>query len=229
MKDANKKFDYKKEFKELYGPKEKPTIVEVPEMKFIMIDGEGNPNDKGGAYQTAVEVLYGLAYTIKMSKMGAYTPEGYLDYVVPPLEGLWWLKGEGEFDFSKLQNKSQYCWTAMIRQPDFVTDEVFEWAVSELKRKKPHLETAKARLESFTEGLCVQMMHIGPFDDEPKTIAIMDRYMKENNLRDAIEDVLPDGKIRRHHEIYMGDPRKVAPEKMKTILRHPITASLYKL
>lgn len=223
MADTNKKFDYKKAFKELYQPKAKPTVVEVPEMKFIMIDGEGDPNDKGGAYHTAVEILYGLSYTIKMSKMGEYTPEGYFDYVVPPLEGVWWLNDEGEFEFSKLQNKSKFCWTAMIRQPEFVTHEVFEWAIEQLKRKKPHLETSKARLETFEEGLCVQMMHIGPFDDEPKTVAIMDQYMKENNLRDAIEDVLPDGKIRRHHEIYMGDPRKVAPEKMKTVLRHPVT------
>ena len=212
------KIDYKKKYKDLYLPKQKPMVVDVPTMTFIMVNGSGNPNNEEGEYQQAVELLYGLAYIIKMSKRNGYEPEGYFDYVVPPLEGLWWLEDDN-MDFT-LKNK--YCWTSMIRQPEFVTKEVFKWACEELKRKKSKIDTSKAYLESFSEGLCVQIMHIGPFDDEPKSTKLIASYIGENSLKDAISSAYPDGRIRRHHEIYLSDPRKTAPEKMKTILRHPV-------
>ena len=212
------KLDYKKAYKNLYVPKQKPIMVDVPTMNFIMINGSGDPNDHGGEYQQAIELLYGLSYTIKMSKRNGYEIEDYFDYVVLPLEGLWWM-GEEKMDFIE---KSKFSWTSMIRQPEFVTKEVFQWACGELKRKKPQIDTSKAYLETFSEGLCVQMMHIGPFDDEPKTIKLIETYISENNLKNAISSVEPDGRIRRHHEIYLSDPRKSAPEKLRTVLRHPV-------
>ena len=209
--------DYKKEYNDLYIPKEKPTVVDVPVMKFIMIDGVGNPNEEKGEYQAAAEVLYGLSYAIKMSKMKV-APVGYFEYVVPPLEGLWWFDEQ----VSGISQTNNFCWISMIRQPEFVTEEVFEAAIREVNRKKPQVDTGRARLDTFSEGLCVQMMHVGPFADEPKTIAIIEKYIIENGFANAISDILPDGKIRRHHEIYMADPRKIAPEKMKTVLRIPV-------
>lgn len=216
------KLDYKKAYKNLYLPKQKPTVVEVPTMSFIMINGSGDPNAYGGEYQQAIELLYGLSYTIKMSKRNGYKIEDYFEYVVLPLEGLWWM-GEEKMDFTE---KSKFSWTSMIRQPEFVTKEVFQWACGELKRKKPQIDISKAYLESFSEGLCVQMMHIGPFDDEPKTIKFIETYISENNLKNAISSVEPDGRIRRHHEIYLSDPRKSAPEKLRTVLRHPVVKEL---
>lgn len=212
------KLDYKKEFKDLYMPKSKPTLIKVPSMNFIMIDGKGNPNEIGGEYQLAVELLYALSFTIKMSKMGDFKPEGYFEYVVPPLEGLWWMN-DCKIDLS---NKDKFIWTSMIRQPEFVTDKVFQWACSEVAKKKSHLDISKARLSMYNEGLCVQMMHIGPYDDEPGTIAQIESYIEDNNLKDDISSVQPDGTIRRHHEIYISDPRKTKPEKLKTVLRHPV-------
>lgn len=213
------KLDYKKEYKDLYMPKAKPSIIDVPPMNFIMIDGTGDPNAEGGEYKQAVELLYGLSYSIKMSKMGTNKIDGYFEYVVPPLEGLWWLSDSSHFDFSI---KEKFCWTAMIRQPEFVTKEVFKWACSEIAKKKPDLDTSKARLQVFKEGLCVQMMHIGPFDDEPRTIEKIGAFIEENNYKDAISDIQPDGMIRRHHEIYLSDPRKIELSKMKTVIRHPV-------
>ena len=215
---TTEKLDYKKSYKELYLPKQKPDVVDVPAMKFIMVNGSGNPNDSGGEYQKAVELLYGLSYTIKMSKKNGCGPEDYFEYVVPPLEGLWWI-GEEKTDFTQ---KSKFSWTSMIRQPEFVTKEVFQWACEELKRKKPQIDTTKAYIETFNEGLCVQMMHIGSFDDEPKTIKQIETYISDNNLKSAISSIEPDGRIRRHHEIYLSDPRKTACEKLKTVLRHPV-------
>jgi hypothetical protein len=212
------KLDYKKAFKELYLPKSKPTLVDVPAMNFIMVNGKGNPNEEGGEYQSAIELLYGLSYTIKMSKKGKRLIEGYFEYVVPPLEGLWWWN-DCKIDFS---HKDKFCWTAMIRQPEFVTNEIFKWACSEIKKKKPHLDISKAQFQTFSEGLCVQMMHIGAYDDEPKTIEKMENYIENNNLSNAISTVQSDGTIRRHHEIYLSDPRKTNPQKLKTVLRHPV-------
>jgi hypothetical protein len=216
---TNEKLDYKKEYPDLYMPKAKPSIVEVPPICFITVDGKGNPNTQGGEYPHAVELLYALSYTIKMSKMGANKPDGYFEYVVPPLEGLWWLEDGSNYDISK---KDKFCWTSMIRQPEFVTQEVFEWACKETARKKPELDTSKARLKNYHEGLCVQMMHIGPYDDERETIAQIDAFVNEHHLQNAIDEVQLDGSIKRHHEIYVSDPHKIAPQKLKTVLRHPV-------
>lgn len=206
------KFDYKKEFKDLYQPKNKPSVVDVPEMNFIMVDGKGDPN--GEDYQKAVELLYGLAYTIKMSYKSEKNIEGYFEYVVPPLEGLWWVD-EDEFN---LRKKDNWLWTSMIRQPEFVTEEVFNWSLESLKKKKPEIATSKAYLGKFKEGQCVQTMHIGPYADEPVTVKMMQDFMEESNLKDET------GRIRKHHEIYLSDPRKTIPSKLKTVLRHPVSA-----
>ena len=204
-------YDFKKGQKELYQPKT-AAIVDVPEMIFIMVNGSGNPNTSK-EYQTAVEALYGLSYAIKMSKMGGKTPAGYFDYVVPPLEGLWWLADRESIDFSE---KDKYRWTSMIRQPDFVTPEVFEDAKAALFKKKPGLDLSVARFERFAEGLCAQIMHIGSYDDEPETIGKLERFIAESGYYNDESD------SRRHHEIYLNDPRKVAPKKNRTIIRHPV-------
>ena len=209
----NNKLDYKKEYKDLYLPKSKPVLIDVPIMKFIMVDGAGDPNEQ--PYQKAVEVLYALTFTIKMSKMGGNQPAGYFDYVVPPLEGLWWVSGE-VFSFEAREN---WLWTSMIRQPEFVTPEVFEWAVQQCCQKKPGLDVSKARFESFTEGLCVQIMHIGPYADEPRSVDLMKAFIADQGLIDQT------GSIRKHHEIYLSDPRKTAPEKLRTVLRHPVASA----
>lgn len=207
-------FDFKKAYKDLYLPKVKPSIVDVPPMRFIMINGKGNPNTSA-FYQEAVEVLYGLSYTIKMSKMGSAKPAGYFDYVVPPLEGLWWFE-DNTFDGSVMGRKDEFSWVIMIRQPEFVTPEVFETAKTSLAKKKPGLDTSIARLEDFTEGLCAQVMHIGPYDDEGPTVAALEEFIASQGYRTEMSG------LRQHHEIYLSDPRKTAPEKLKTVIRHPI-------
>lgn len=204
-------FDFKKEYKDLYNPKTEPQIIDVPKMRFIMIDGKGNPNTSP-LYAAAVETLYGLSYTIKMSKN---RPDGYFEYVVPPLEGLWWFEGD-YFDGNVKDRKDEFLWTMMIRQPDFVTEEVFEAAKEALKKKKPDLDVSAARLCDFTEGLCAQVLHIGPYDDEPETVARLEEFIKTKGYRTEMSG------MRQHHEIYLGDPRKTAPEKLKTVIRHPI-------
>lgn len=212
-------YDFKKEFKELYAPKTEPGIIDVPEMLFIQVDGSGNPNDPDGEYAAAVSLLYSLSYTIKMNKKGAMVPAGFFDYVVPPLEGLWWFKDESAYDVAK---KDQLCWTSMIRQPDFVTPELFAWAQEQVRRKKPEVDPAKARLVRWTEGLCVQMMHSGPYDDEPKTVARMDDFILQKGYHEDLSGLQPDGKRRRHHEIYITNPSATEPAKMKTVIRHPV-------
>lgn len=208
------KLDYKKAYKELYMPKRKPQIIEVPEMVFIQVQGKGNPNTSE-AYKRAIEILYGLSFSIKMSKMSGQQPEGYFEYVVPPLEGLWWVEDEA-FDGKNITDKDRFCWVSMIRQPEFVTEAVFERAKNELHRKKPELDFSGTKLLSFTEGLCCQIMHVGPYDLEPGTIEILDRYVKEEGYVNDFSD------RRRHHEIYLGDPRRTKPENLKTVIRHPI-------
>ena len=203
--------DYKKEHKDLYLPKAEPSIVKIPEIIFAAVDGKGSPNDPNGEYQKALEVLYGIQYTIKMSKKGASVPKGYFDYVVPPLEGLWWLE-DNKFNFT---DKSKFNWVSMIRLPEYVNKDVFKWACGEVIKKKK-TDTEKAYLFKLNEGLCVQCMHIGSYDDEPKTLAQMDLFINKNNLSKDINDK------RRHHEIYLSDPRKTQPEKMKTVLRLPV-------
>ena len=205
--------DFKKTAKVLYQPKIAPSIIDVQEMSFIMVDGSGDPNTSI-AYKHALEVLYGLSYCIKMSKMSGAEPEGYYDYVVPPLEGLWWHMDGGAIQ--DRSDKDSFCWTSMIRQPEFVTPEAFEFFKAVLAKRKPDLDLSVARLEKFTEGLCVQVMHIGSYDDEPATIAAMEQYAAENGY------VFDQSETRRHHEIYLADPRKTAPEKLKTVIRYPV-------
>ncbi|GHU21667.1 transcriptional regulator [Spirochaetia bacterium] len=202
--------DYKKENKELYFPKTTPGIINVPEMNYVAIDGKGNPNDKNGEFNEAIPVLYSIQYTIKMSKKKKDIPEGYFDYVVPPLEGFWWVN-----DKNDIGNKLKYIWTIVIRLSEFVDKKIFGWACDEvLKNKK--IDTEKAKYIKINESLCVQCMHIGPFDDEPKTIKLIDKYIEQNNLMNDIN------KERWHHEIYLSDFREIKPEKMKTVLRIPV-------
>lgn len=208
---SNKVFDYKKEYKDLYMPKDRPVLTEIPAMNFIMADGSGDPNNNPG-FQQAVELLYGLSYTIKMSKMKGSQPAGYFEYVVPPLEGLWWID-EGVYSFDIRNN---WKWTLMIRQPEFVDKEVFDWACAELVGKKPELPAAKARLETLEEGLCVQVMHTGPYSTEPETMKKIEAFIQREGLRDRL------GSGGKHHEIYISDPRKCRPESMKTVLRHQV-------
>ncbi|MDD5933978.1 MAG: GyrI-like domain-containing protein [Clostridiales bacterium] len=210
------KFDFKKEYKDLYMPKATPAIIEVPEMVFITVDGKGNPNTSE-EYKNAMEVLYGLSYSIKMSKMNGTQPDGYFDYVVPPLEGLWTIAEQGiNFDGRMIVDKEKFVWTSMIRQPEFVTEEVFEKAKDVLLKKKPEIDLSTTRLVRWTEGLCVQIMHYGPYDTEPADIKLMDKYVLEHGYKNDINEV------RRHHEIYLGDPRKTKPENLRTVIRHPI-------
>lgn len=205
-------FDFKKEYREFYMPKNKPEIVNVPKANYIAVRGKGDPNAEGGEYKAAVAVLYAIAYTIKMSKMGDHRIEGFYDYVVPPLEGFWWQEGIDGIDYS---DKSTFCWISVIRLPEFVTKEEFDWAVAEAERKKK-LDCSKAEFLTLDEGLCVQIMHNGPFDDEPATVDIMNRFIEDNGYENDFSD------SRLHHEIYLSDARKVAPEKWKTVIRHPI-------
>lgn len=208
------KLDYKKEYKDLYQPKTKPSVIDVPEMIFIAVDGEGDPNTCG-EYKTALEILYGLSFAIKMSKMNGTQPEGYFEYVVPPLEGLWYADGVN-FNGLNVTDKSKFKWVSMIRQPEFVTDEVFVAAKTSLQKKKPDLDLSKARLMKFKEDLCVQIMHKGAYDDEPSSIRLMQQFAEENGYAEDFSE------NRLHHEIYLSDPRRCAPEKLKTVIRHPI-------
>ena len=205
-------FDYKKEYKEFYMPKNKPAIVTVPTMNYIAVSGQGNPNEEGSEYKKSIELLYGIAYTIKMSKKGSHQIEGYFDYVVPPLEGFWWQDDREGIDYS---HKDDFKFISVIRLPDFVTRDDFEWAVEEATVKKK-MDFSKVEFMTYEEGLCVQCMHIGSYDDEPATVELMHKYMEEQGYALDIND------NRLHHEIYLSDARKVAPEKLKTVVRHPI-------
>lgn len=205
-------FDFKKEYKEFYMPKKRPEIVDVPPMNYIAVRGQGDPNEEGGAYKNAIGVLYAIAYTIKMSKMGDHRITGYYDFVVPPLEGFWWQQGVEGIDYS---DKNSFHWISVIRLPDFVTREEFDWAVAEATKKKK-LDCSMAEFLTITEGLCVQILHQGPFDEEPATVAVMDTWLGENGYCSDFSE------NRLHHEIYLSDARKVAPEKWKTVIRHPI-------
>lgn len=203
-------FDFKKEYKEFYLPKSKPEIVTVPSMNYIAVQGKGNPNEEDGEYKQAIGLLYGIAFTIKMSKLTDHRIDGYFDYVVPPLEGLWWQDGTAGIDFGR---KEDFQWISMIRLPDFVTKEVFDWAVAEATAKKK-TDFSKVTFFPYQEGLCVQCMHLGPYDAEPATIEAMHAYAAENGF-------VPD-LGRYHHELYLSDPRRCQPEKLKTVIRIPI-------
>ena len=205
-------FDFKKEYKEFYMSKSVPEIVTVPKANYIAVRGMGDPNQEGGAYQSAVSILYAVAYTLKMSYKTDYRIEGFFEYVVPPLEGFWWQEGVDGIDYG---DKSTFHWISVIRLPEFVTKKDFDWAVEEAARKKK-LNCSLAEFLTIEEGLCVQIMHIGPFDNEPSTVALMDQYIAENGYANDMNET------RLHHEIYLSDARKAAPEKWKTIIRHPI-------
>ena len=205
-------FDYKKEYKEFYLPPKKPGIIEIPKMNYVAVRGHGNPNESDGEYKVAIGLLYGIAFTIKMSYKGNHKIDGYFSYVVPPLEGLWWQKGQQTIDYA---DKENFEWIAMIRLPEFVTKEEFDWAIEEAIKKK---QTDFSKVEFFTyhEGLCVQCMHIGSYDNEPATLSRMEEYLTENGYVIDISDQ------RFHHEIYLSDPRRCAQEKLRTVLRCPI-------
>ena len=209
-------FDFKKEYKEFYAPKNKPSIVTVPKMNYIAVRGEGDPNDENGEYKKSIELLYGVAYTIKMSKKGNHQIDGYFDYVVPPLEGFWWQDGAEGIDYA---HKENFKWISLIRLPDFVTKDDLEWAKSEAAKKKK-TDFSKVEFLTYDEGLCVQCMHIGSYDEEPATVELMHEYIYEQGFVLDITDE------RLHHEIYLSDARKVAPEKLKTVIRHPIRKAL---
>lgn len=206
-------FDYKKEYKEFYAPPRKPTIVDVPPMNYIAVRGSGDPNAEDGEYKQSIGLLYAIAFTIKMSKKGDHQIEGYFDYIVPPLEGFWWQDGAtGDIDYSRKEDLS---FISCIRLPDFVTREDFEWAIFEATAKKKQ-DFSKVEFLPLSEGLCVQCMHIGPYDSEPETIAKMNEFAKSQGYAPDFSDK------RLHHEIYLSDPRRCAPEKLKTVIRHPI-------
>ena len=205
-------FDFKKEYKEFYLPKQKPEIIEVPKMNYIAVRGKGNPNAEGGEYQKAMEILYSLAYTIKMSYKTDYKIKGFFEYVVPPLEGFWWQENVDGIDY---EDKDSFNWISCIRLPDFVEKEDFDWAVKTAEEKK-RKDFSSAEFLTVEEGLCVQIMHIGPFDNEPESVAVMDNFIEEKGYVCDINEK------RLHHEIYLSDARKVPPEKWKTVIRHPI-------
>lgn len=205
-------FDFKKEYKEFYMPPRKPGIVNIPKMNYIAVRGTGDPNSENGEYKESIGLLYAVAFTIKMSKMGSHRMAGYFDYVVPPLEGFWRQEGSDSIDYSY---KEKFHFISAIRLPDFVTADEFNWAVVEAARKKK-LDLSKVEFFTYDEGLCVQCMHIGPYDDEPKTIEAMHEHAAQNG---CVPDIRAE---RMHHEIYLSDPRKCAPERLKTVVRHPI-------
>ena len=205
-------FDFKKEYRDLYQPKAKPSLVEVPRMRFLAVEGSGDPNEEGGAYQHALELLYGMAYTLKMSYKTDHAIPGFYQYVVPPLEGFWWQPDVAGVDYA---NKAAFQWVSVIRVPEFVTEADFAWAIEAATAKKK-LDFSPVRLVEIDEGLCVQCMHIGPYDSEPATVEAMHEFALGQGYEPDFSDT------RRHHEIYLSDPRKANPAKMKTVVRHPI-------
>lgn len=205
-------FDYKKEYKEFYMPKNKPSIITIPQMNYIAVSGKGNPNEENGEYKKSIGLLYGIAFTIKMSYKGPYKINGYFEYVVPPLEGFWWQDGIVGIDYNK---KDELNFISLIRLPDFVTKKDFDWAVEEASKKKKQ-DFSKVEFITYDEGLCVQCMHIGSYDAEPETVALMHEYAKANGYDIDITD------SRFHHEIYLSDPRRCDVTRLKTVVRHPI-------
>lgn len=205
-------FDFKKEYKEFYMPKNKPQIVEIPRANYIAVRGKGDPNDEHGTYKQAIGVLYAIAYTLKMSYKTNYKINGFFEYVVPPLEGFWWQDGVNGVNYA---DKNSFNWISVIRLPDFGEKNDFEWAV-ETASKKKKLDCSSAEFLTIDEGLCVQIMHIGSYDDEPATVELMDKFLAENGYENDFSDT------RLHHEIYLSDARRVAPEKLKTVIRHPV-------
>lgn len=212
--EATMAFDFKKEYRDLYQPKATPSIIEVPSMRFLAVEGAGDPNESDGAYTHALNLLYGISYTLKMSYKTDYAIEGYYQYVVPPLEGFWWQPGLAGVDYA---SKASFHWVSVIRVPEFVSDADFAWAVETATAKKK-MDFSPVHLLTIDEGLCVQCMHVGPYDTEPKTVAAMHEFAATQGYAEDFSDV------RRHHEIYLSDPRKAKPEALKTVVRHPIRA-----
>lgn len=208
-------FDFKKEYKEFYSPSRKPSIITLPSINYVAVRGKGDPNDEDGEYKRALEMLYTVSYTLKMSYKGDYRIEGYFEYVVPPLEGLWWFDDGKEVAVTALQDKSEFNWISMIRVPDFIREKDLDWAKSEILRKKK-TDCSAVEFMTLDEGLCAQILHVGPYDDEPATIAALDDFITSHAYA---KDFSP---TRRHHEIYLSDPRKSAPDKLKTVIRVPI-------
>ncbi|MGI5857062.1 MAG: GyrI-like domain-containing protein [Candidatus Merdivicinus sp.] len=205
-------YDFKKEQKKFYMPGKTPELVTVPAANYIAVSGQGDPNKEDGSYQQAIAVLYAVAYTLKMSAKSGRRMEGFFEYAVPPLEGFWRQKGRDNVDYS---HKDSFCWTSVIRLPDFVSPEDLDWAVRTASEKKK-LDCSPAVFLTVEEGLCVQIMHTGPFDSEPASVALMDQFLRENGY---VNDI---GETRLHHEIYLSDPRRTAPERRKTVIRHPV-------
>lgn len=205
-------FDYKKEYKEFYMPKKKPSIVEIPKMNYIAVRGKGNPNDENSEYKNSIGLLYAIAFTIKMSYKGTHKIDGYFEYVVPPLEGFWWQENTNGIDYNRKEDMN---FISVIRLPDSVTEDDFKWAVDEAMKKKKQ-DFSKVEFLTYDEGICVQCMHIGSYDNEPETVDLMHRYMEENGYALDITD------SRLHHEIYLSDPRRCDESKLKTVIRHPI-------
>lgn len=204
-------FDFKKEYREFYLPKSKPELVDVPEMNFVAVRGRGDPNEPEGDYQRAVGVLYAVSYTLKMSYKTERRIPGFYEYVVPPLEGFWEQDG-GAINYSR---KADFRWINAIRLPDFITRADFDWAV-EIAAKKKGIDCSSAEFLTLCEGLCVQMLHVGPYDSEPESVALMDAFAAGDGYAVDIS------KTRLHHEIYLSDPRRTAPEKLRTVIRHPV-------
>lgn len=206
-------FDYKKEYKEFYMPKNKPSIIKVSKMNYIAVRGKGNPNEEASEYKKSIGLLYAIAFTIKMSYKGTHKIDGYFEYVVPPLEGFWWQDGnKNGIDY---KSKDTFNFISVIRLPDFVTKKDFDWAIDEATKKK-NQDFSKVEFLTYEEGLCVQCMHIGSYDNEPETVELMHKYMKENGYELDITDK------RLHHEIYLSDPRRCDVNKLKTVIRHPV-------
>lgn len=205
-------FDYKKEYKEFYLPKNKPSIIEIPKMNYLAVRGKGNPNAEEGEYKESIGLLYGVAYTLKMSYKGSYKINGYFDYVVPPLEGFWWQDDINGMDYNR---KDELNFISLIRLPDFITKKDFDWAIQEATKKKKQ-DFSKVEFLTYDERICVQCMHLGPYDNEPETVELMHKYLEEHNYELDITST------RFHHEIYLSDPRKTSPSKLKTVIRHPI-------
>lgn len=205
-------FDYKKEYKEFYMPKKKPGIVEIPKMNYIAVRGKGNPNDENSEYKDSIGLLYAIAFTIKMSYKGTHKIDGYFEYVVPPLEGFWWQENTDGIDYNRKEDMN---FISVIRLPDFVTENDFKWAVDEATKKKKQ-DFSKVEFLTYDEGVCVQCMHIGSYDNEPETVELMHKYMEENGYELDITD------SRLHHEIYLSDPRRCDESKLKTVIRHPV-------
>lgn len=215
-------FNFTKEYRDLYLPSTEPAVIEIPPMSYIMIAGAGDPNDETGEYAAALQALYALTFTIKMSKMSNTQPEGYFEYKVPPLEALWWNEGPA-FDGISVKDKSAFLWVSMIRQPDFVTPAVFAWACEEVARKKPGVDISRARFETYEEGMCVQIMHKGPYDNEPATIEKLESFVGKNGYENDFSSTIEAYPLgRRHHEVYLGDPRRTKPDNLRTVIRHPI-------